>query len=236
MKKRKQKQIEYIEKYQDIPIDYQERLSWMIDKFNLTTKKMDEIINRRDELLREMSYSSLRFVLYEEPEGSPRPRFRIINRNQLLNAAIANSNFVHVYSPTGKDDNMYMRRIIDQQEIIQLEQLLCTPCIVEYNTFHKTPSYYNTTDKFLAEMGIYRPQGKPDWDNIGKKYSDMFNDNIWIDDIVVIDGSIHKYYSMLPRVEINLYYLNKIYNKHQYNSIIKRKDFNGDISYFGGEN
>ena len=63
----------------------------------------------------------------------------------------------------------------------------------------------------------------------------MFNDNVWIDDIIVIDGSVHKYYSMLPRVEINLYYLNKVYNKHQYNSIIKRKDFNGNVSYFGGE-
>lgn len=91
MKKRKDKEIEYLNKYSDIPLGYEDRLSWMIDKFNITEKKMNEILCRRDEILQEMSYSSLRFVLYEEPEGSPRPRFRIINRKQLLNAAIANS-------------------------------------------------------------------------------------------------------------------------------------------------
>ena len=86
MKKRKEKEIEYINKYSGIPLGYEDRLSWMIDTFNVSEKKMNEILNRRDEILREMTYSSLRFVLYEEPEGSPRPRFRIINRNQLLNA------------------------------------------------------------------------------------------------------------------------------------------------------
>ena len=89
----------------------------------------------------------------------------------------------------------------------------------------KTPSYFNATDTFLAEIGLIRAPKKPDWDNAGKKYCDMFNYNIWTDDALVIDASVHKYYSILPRVEIKLRYLNALYNKNMYNSIIKSKEY-----------
>ena len=62
----------------------------------------------------------------------------------------------------------------------------------------------------------------------------MFNANVWLDDTLVIDGSIHRYYSVLPRVEIRVKYLNMVYNKHQYSSIINRTDYNAeyDLKYF----
>ena len=44
-------------------------------------------------------------------------------------------------------------------------------------------------------------------DNIGKKYSDMFNSNIWLDDKLVISGTVNKFLSELPRVEIYVRYL-----------------------------
>ena len=75
---------------------------------------------------------------------------------------------------------------------------------------------------------MIRPEiKKPDFDNIAKKYSDMYNYNIWLDDSQVIDGEVHKYYSILPRVEIYLRYMNVVYNKHQYNTITSRKDYDG---------
>ncbi len=57
----------------------------------------------------------------------------------------------------------------------------------------------------------------------------MFNANVWLDDTLVIDGAIHRYYSVLPRIEIKIKYLNMVYNKYQYNSITKRTDY--DESY-----
>ena len=48
------------------------------------------------------------------------------------------------------------------------------------------------------------------------------NGNVWIDDTLVIDGSIHKFYSIKPRVEINLSFANILYNKYQYKSTIKK--------------
>ena len=65
----------------------------------------------------------------------------------------------------------------------------------------------------------------------------MFNRNVWLDDTLVIDGAIHRYHSVLPRIEIRLKFLNLLYNKHQYNQIINRVDFDNtiDLSYFGKE-
>ena len=121
-----------------------------------------------------------------------------------------------------------------KQNLSELEQLLCTPCDIEYNVYFPTPSYYNKIQVFLAEIGIDRPISKPDFDNIEKSYADSFTNNIWIDDIVVVDASFHKYYSVLPRVEIKLIYSNHLYNIHQYKSMINRKDFSEEmnVDYF----
>ena len=233
-KNRQQKHDEYVEKFGDIPVDYRERLEWLYDKLNITETQAFEILHTRDRMINSMKYYETRIVLFEIPEGSPRPRFRLINRNNLSNVAMANPNFVHVYSLTGAEDNKFMKRLMDQEEFDALDSIICTPCNIEINTFFKTPSYYNKEYTILAEIGAQRPIYKPDWDNIGKKYSDMFNENVWLDDTLVVDGSIHRYYSVLPRVEINIKFLNMVYNKYQDNSIVNRVDYKEEygLNYF----
>ena len=232
MKKRKEKERIYESKYSDIPRDYNERIQWMCDKYRITNSKMNEILEKKFNMETSLVYNDFKVILYEEPEGSPRPRFRLVNRFNLANEAMTNSNFVHVYSINAHEDSVYMKRLIDN-ELVILNHLIYTPCIVEYNTYHKTPSVYNTTDTFLAEIGLERPISKPDWDNIGKKYSDMYNSNVWIDDTLVISGTVNKYFSILPRVEINIRYLNMLYNVHQYRSMSKKLN-DKNIRYYGG--
>ena len=229
MKRRKQKEEEYDLKYSKIPRDYQERLNWMYDKFHMNDKLCDEITNKRNAMLRDLSYTNIFVILYEEPEGTPRPRFRLVNRKNLANMAVQNSQFVHVYSIGGADDNRFMHRMVNE-ELSFLDHLIYTPCTVTFNAYLKTPKVFNRVDTYLAEMGIHRPITKPDWDNIGKKYSDMYNSNVWLDDNLVISGTVNKFYSILPRVEISLYYMNMLYNKHQYLSIKDRIDC--DVDYF----
>lgn len=237
MKSRKEKLNIYEEKYKDIPKDNYERLCWMYDKYNINDKKAKSIINARQNFINDIYYTEIKIILYEEPEGSPRPRFRIVNRQNLINEALSNSNFVHVYSITGKEDNMYMKRLMNENDFIGIENMICTPCDVEYCTYFPTPKSFSIQDKFLAEIGLIRHISKPDWDNIGKKYSDMSNRNIWLDDTFVIDGTVRKFYSILPRIEIRLLYSNKVFNKYQYNSIINRVDYPIDLklNYFKGE-
>lgn len=227
-KSRKEKLEEYEAKYANIPRDWNERIAWIIDQYKITPFKMDNIIEKKRNMETNLQYYDFKIILYEDPEGAKRPRFRLVNRKNFMNVAIQAKNFVHVYSPNAAEDHAYMHRLIDE-ELVQLNGLISTPVQVCINVFFKTPSYFNQTDVILAELGLHRHIQKPDWDNIGKKYTDMFNENIWLDDNLVIDGEVHKYYSVLPRVEITIRYLNYITSLHQYNQIIGRKDF--DPSY-----
>lgn len=231
---RKEKELKYQEKYGHIPIDYKDRLDWLYDYLKLNPAKANDILDKRDLMIQQFQFFDIDIILFEVPEGSPRPRFRLINRQNLSNMAMSNPNFVHVYSLTGREDSVYMKRLVDENEFRNLDNLICTPCMVSVNAFVQTPSYFSKEHTILAEIGLERPLNKPDWDNIEKKYSDMFNKNVWLDDTFVIDGDIHKYYSVLPRVEIHLRYMNMVYNIYQYNNIINRADYPGcvDLQYF----
>ena len=182
-------------------------------------------------------YNTISFVLYEVPAGKERPRFRIISKNQLLYNAKTNPNFVHVYSLSGYDDHVYMNRLLSDSDFIALDQLLCTPVFAEFISYFPTPKSYSQEKTFLAEIGLDRPLSKPDFDNIEKKYADMFNGTIWLDDIFVVDSCTRKFYSILPRLEIRLHFMNMVYNKRQYEMITNRKDFNENmkLTYFGGK-
>lgn len=235
-KNRKKKMVEYDNKYSQIPKDYYERLEWMYDNYKISDKKAENILKLREEMINAFKYNTISFVLYEIPAGKERPRFRIINKKYLLNAAINNPQFVHVYSPSGHDDHVYMTRLVNSSDIIALDQLLCTPVYAEFIAYFPTPKSYSQEKTFLAEIGLDRPLSKPDFDNIEKKYADMLNRTIWLDDMFVVDSCLHKFYSILPRLEIRLHFMNMVYNKHQYDMITNRKDFtdNMKLNYFKG--
>ena len=230
MKKRKDKQKIYNRLFNNIPRDYNERLEWLSNKLHLNSMKMDTIVGKYNTMKERLYFKRFFIVLYEIPEGSPRPRFRLVNRKNLRNMAIANPNFIHVYSPVGAEDNKYMKRLLTKDEFKEFTNLIYTPCIVDYKAFFKTPSSFNSVEKYLAELGVYTPISKPDWDNIGKKYCDMTNENLWVDDRLVIQGTVEKLYSVLPRVEITIDFLNMLQNRHQAESI--RKIYKDDIRYF----
>ena len=209
-----------------------ERLSWMYDKYHITQAKADQIIRAKYNMLSSLYYSDdILVVLYEEPEGSPRPRARYVNKKNLTSYAKSDPGYIQVYSITGASDRKFMKRLINDEDLMKLDHLICTPCDVEYTTFSKTPSSYNTITTFLAEIGIVRPVSKPDFDNMEKKYADMYNGNVWIDDALVQDSALHKYYSILPRVEIRLKFLNLLYTKYQYEQIVKRVEDPNIVNY-----
>ena len=193
---------------------------------------MNDIIEKKRNMETYLQYYTYKLVLYEDPEGAKRPRFRLVNRKNYMNMAIQARDFVHVYSPNAADDHRFMHRLVDQ-ELIQLNGLISTPMQVSINTFSHTPSYFNQADTILAEIGLHRPMQKPDVDNIEKKYYDAFNYNIWLDDSLIVDADIHKYYSVLPRLEIYIRYLNYITNSYQYNQIVNRRDYKQEfgVSY-----
>lgn len=229
MNKSQKKQLEYFDKYGDIPVDYNERLLWMMDYYKINQKQAQDIISQRDDMINQLQYFTYKVILYEEPEGAKRPRFRFCKKS-ISSGAL--DGFVHVYSPGASEGHNKLRRLLDSNEIYQLDSLVNTPCRIVFNAYFKTPSYFNKAEKFLAEVGLENPITKPDWDNIGKKYSDMYNSNVWIDDALTIGGQVNKYYSILPRVEVDLYFLNMYQNKHQYNNMIKRVEDLTRLQYY----
>jgi Holliday junction resolvase RusA-like endonuclease len=235
-KSRKQKEVIYEKKYGDIPRDYQQRLDWMYEHFHLSPAKADIIYQTRNQMIGALQFSKeLKIILYEEPEGAPRPRARYINRNNAVAAAKANPGFIQIYSLTGDADRTYMKRLLSEQELLEADYLINTPCVVHYEAYIHTPTQFNAVDTYLAELGVIRPITKPDFDNLEKKYSDMYNGNVWLDDALVIESSMSKYYSILPRVEITLKYLNMLYNRIQYESIVKRVENVDNVTYFRKE-
>lgn len=205
-----------------------------MDQYHLSSNKMNEIICKKRMMESYLQYEHIKIVLYEDPDGAKRPRFRMVSKANYMEAALQHPDFVHVYSPNAADDSRFMHRLIDD-ELVKLRWFVQTQCIATINTYKRTPSNFSVTDVFIAEMGLHRDSSYPDWDNIGKKYSDMFNANVWLDDNLVVTGTVNKYYSILPRIEIYVDYLNCATNKHQYNKIIDRKNYNIEypIRYLG---
>lgn len=226
----KKKQQEYEMKYGDIPLDYRERLEWMCDKYKLSTTDMDYILFERDRRMNSLYYTTIRVILYRIPEGAKRPRYRFVSRQNLISAAKENPGYVHVYSPDAAANHNYMKKLVSDQEFIQLDHIICTPCDVHYKAYFPTPKSYNKYETFMAEIGLNRSLVKPDFDNIEKLYADMYNSNVWIDDALTIDAKIGKYYSILPRVEIDLKYLNAVFCKQQFDNITNRKDYDQSMN------
>lgn len=217
-----------------IPKDYQERINWIIDTYKISDAKLKDIIDTKDKMMQQMYYMPELFVvIYEIPEGSPRPRARFIKSkgNNILVNARSNPGFIQVYSITGASDKKFMQEFKTNSDFDFLESLIYTPCSVKYDAYFKTPSIFNSKEKMLAELGMIRPLSKPDFDNVEKKYSDMYTGNIWVDDSIVIESNFNKYYSELPRIEITLRYMNMLYNKYQYKSVSKRLGLD-DIKFF----
>jgi Holliday junction resolvase RusA-like endonuclease len=54
-------------------------------------------------------------------------------------------------------------------------------------------------------MGFVRPIKKPDWDNIGKICADALNGLAYHDDSQIVKATVEKWYSLEPRVEIEIW-------------------------------
>ena len=218
---------DYKEKFGDIPKDYTERLNYMIEKYHVSPKQMDQIIEKKRNMMFNMQFYDYLIVEYDIPRVKPRPRMRIIHKKNYMDVAKLNPSMVHVYSPHAKDDFNSMHRLIEN-ELDELHLFIQTPCSIVMNCYEKTPESFSIADKFLAEQGLIFNISCSDVDNMLKSSSDRLNTNLWLDDNLVISATVNKLYSILPREEIFIKYLNVVPTRNQYKAITNRKGFNPD--------
>lgn len=92
------------------------------------------------------------------------------------------------------------------QKYVNESRIIYTKTHFTVKTYQETPKAVNKLERILYEMGIYQPLADPDWDNLGKTYSDMVQKVLLLNDNIIVDGHVEKYYSVKPRVEILIQY------------------------------
>ena len=196
---------EYIEKYNEIPYNLSDRILYLFETLNITLKDIRKI---KDNISLNLSnkYKEINFIFYFFPQATPRPRY---------------SRFSKVfYVKNILDYNKLFKEIIESCEDIDF--IIDTPCEFYCHTYFPTPKM-NKVETVLSELDLIHNISKPDWDNIGKTYSDMIQKHLLIDDSIIYKGVSEKHYSIKPRIEITVRYLVNHDSKYNKNKISKWK-------------
>lgn len=178
---------EYQEKYGAIPDTYVERLDYLLSSTNY--KHVKESVYKRLEENNHIKWKTVQFTLYLLPKATPRPR------------STSRGGFFYVSG--AKDNKKYFEKYMLDKDW----EVITTPCVFQVDTYYPIPESMSKQEKILAELGSVRPISKPDWDNVGKTYSDMIQGILLYDDSLIIEGISRKFYSVKPRIVITIRYM-----------------------------
>lgn len=196
---------EYIEKYGDIPDNEFDRINYILKgkKLSRYKKSVTEEIKR----ISKMKWKKISFTIFLLPKATPRPR----------------SGKYAFYVKGAHDNRKYFEKYIEGKDI----PLITTPAKFYCRAYFPTPESMNVVEKLCAELGFIYPLSKPDWDNVAKTYCDMIQDTLLDDDSIIIDGSLIKRYSIKPRIDIEIEYMENFdcqFNARKFENKNKRKD------------
>lgn len=162
------------------------------------TKKASQILERRE-------YEHIRIVMYEYPMKTDRPR----------------TFGGRTFSPNAKDNHDYFEKAV--KSVTKSFKLINTPAEIEIDAYLEMPSNVPPDEVLLFEADILNPIKYPDYDNIGKCYTDIQKNVLIIDDDIFYKGVVRKHFSVTPRVEIVIRYLTCHESDYIYKMIKNRK-------------
>jgi Holliday junction resolvase RusA-like endonuclease len=145
---------EYRDLYGDIPKDEIERFKYLLDKYD-DNKNIKKYLSDRIKDILNIKWKHEKITIYLVPKATPRPR-----HNMLRNT------FYVIGAKDNKDIFLKFMKKIDID-------IITTPCKFTCISYLPIPKQMTPIETVLAEMGLIRPITKPDWDNLGKTYSDM---------------------------------------------------------------
>ena len=188
---------EYQNKYGDIPKNFNERFMLLLNSLNITKKDFNKLKKSIYDIL-SIKQNEINLIFYFIPQATPRPRY---------------SKFSKVfYVKNAMNYNEVFGQFVESCEDIRCK--IITPCTFECRTYMPIPDQMNKTEKLLAELSLIPNISKPDWDNLGKTYSDMVQKHLILDDSLIYKGTTEKAYSSKPRIEITIKYLNEFDSKY----------------------
>ena len=197
------KQIdEYLDKYGCIPDDKEDILVYLKEKLKLSEK-----INKMEAYVDSIPWNTLKIILPIIPKGTPRARLGMHG----------------IFYVTGAKENKKLCKyyIRDKHKIIY------TKTHFTVTTYMPTPvKSMNRYEIYRAELQSIDPTSYPDWDNLGKTYSDMIQDILIMNDNIITKGLVEKHYSVKPRVEIEIKYQEGFDSKFNKRRIQSSKAYN----------
>ena len=120
-----------------------------------------------------------------------------------------------VYVPgAAKNQSFFNKKVLPTLKGL----FITTPCIVNADIYCETPKSFTKLQKLLAEMKILRPWvNTGDVDNFAKSIFDMMQPNekrgnvgIMENDCLIVESTCRKFYSIKPRYEISISFMDKI--------------------------
>lgn len=197
----KEMMYEYDQKYGHIPLDDEERLAYLRDKYKKIN--LDEIARLSKEI-DEIPWETEAHLIEVIPKPGQRPRYSFETE--------------HFYVPGSATNKGIMKKILGISE-----NLIHARVAVILNTYQPTPCYkMNQNEIYLAELGKIRPLIDPDFDNFAKSYMDAIQGVLVTDDNIITDAQINKFFSVKPRVYIELAYQTRPDSKYNEKILIER--------------
>ena len=206
----KKELIEYDEKYGEVSNDCLERIYNFLD--GISDKQLEGVRNDIENNLN-TKWKTISFIFYFIPKATPRARLAGFGK--------------HFYVSDAMNNRKLMEKFVKEQ--LSDFELITTACKLYCDCYFPTPKSMNKSEQLRAEMGLVNNLTKPDWDNLGKTYSDMIQNTIIMDDSLIIEGHVRKFYSSKPRIELTIEYADRYDSKYNMKNITKRKQYLDNI-------
>lgn len=190
IKTRRERLVEYNQAYpvrvykpDDAIRKYFNFRGWDLDKACDKAKKKLKTIEEKRE------YETIRIIMYEYPMKTDRPR----------------TVKGHTYSPNARENREYFEKAVRQ--VKKALQLITTPAEIVIDAYFEMPKQVPPDEVILFEAKVLDIIDTPDYDNIGKCYTDIQKLVTITDDDIFHTGLVRKFYSVMPRVEITITYI-----------------------------
>ena len=198
-----QMEKEYRKEYGDIPSDSLGRFDYLLSHAKISKRTKVSVTEEIKRVIK-IPWTKISYTIYLLPKATPRPRS---GRNGIF------------YVKGAKDNRKFFEEYVRDQDI----KLITTPTRFYCTAYFPIPNSMNNAEKILAELGLIYPISKPDFDNLVKAYCDMIQGYILEDDSLVTEGYVKKRYSIKPRIEISIEYMEDYDSAFNRNKILKKK-------------
>ena len=133
------------------------------------------------------------FTVHGEPKGKGRPRFRRVG------------NYVQTYTPTDTANYETLVRFAYKEEYPDFVFPADVPLGMRLDIFLPIPKSVSKKKREQMIKGEIRPLKKPDTSNVLKAVEDGLNKVAYADDTQIVDTIARRYYSEVPRVEVQIW-------------------------------